>query len=166
MITRGIRLGVLGGALLALAGCGGAFKEDFKDDFKDPDPVVKDSDVVERDILPLNAAEIRAYLTDTTLSHQGETRRWHVYLGKDGTLSGLSVTNKGGKERARGLWEVTPEGEICRQWLNDWGGGENGCAKVYQYGKEYVFEPVDASAPGEKAELRRTRRAGDPFKIR
>ena len=153
------RIMVLGFALLALAACA----DGYKDEFKDPNPVAKDTDVVDRGIPSLSAAEIKVYLSNSTLSHQGNKRKWHIYLGDDGTLRGLSETEDGGKERARGTWKATPEGLICRQWDNDWGGGQNGCAKVYQYGNEYVFAATDATKSGQK-EFRRTREPGDPYR--
>lgn len=152
---------ILAAGALALAAC----QDGYEDEFKETNPVAKDSDVVDRGIAPLNAAQIRAYLSNSTLSHQGEKRIWHIYLDPDGRLWGLSETEDGGKERARGSWEVKPSGLICRQWDSDWGGGKSGCAEVYQYGNEYVFAAA-GSADGGQKEFRRTREPGDPYKIR
>ena len=140
------------GALIAAAGVVGCGPLGV-----DPEPLPTDADVVERSAPPLTAAEIRLFLRETTLTHQGETRRWHVYLREDGTMSGLAVgLEDETRERSNGTWRVTDEGLFCRQWESDWGGGRSGCAEVFRFGKDYVFLPPDA---GPDAEGHRRRRA-------
>ncbi|MEM6488710.1 MAG: hypothetical protein AAF677_10675 [Pseudomonadota bacterium] len=119
-------------------------------------------DVVDRPIAPLTAAEVTLFLGDSTLSHRGEERTWHVYFGKDGGLYGLSTTEAGGSERARGRWSVEDDGRLCRDWTNDWGARLNGCAEVYRFGRTYVFV-----ADGQEIEqgLRRERSPGDSQRI-
>ena len=115
-------------------------------------------DLVDRGIKPLSEAQVRVFLSDSTLSHAGEDRIWHVYLAKDGMLYGLSETPDGGEERARGSWFVQPDGQICRQWNGDWSGGTQGCAQVYRFGSQYSFVPD--GTPLEEA-IRRTRTPGN-----
>ncbi|MEM8792961.1 MAG: hypothetical protein AAGE80_15180 [Pseudomonadota bacterium] len=97
-------------------------------------------DLVDRGVPPLTAKEIEIFLRDSTLMHEGEKRVWVVYISETGELRGLS-TDKAtqGIERAKGSWEIRPDGHICREWDTDWGGGTRGCAKVYRYGKNYLF---------------------------
>jgi hypothetical protein len=128
-----------------------------------PEAMSGGADLVERDIPPLTAAEVRAFLGDATLMHEGDQRIWHVYLREDGALLGHSeVKETGGVERARGSWEVRPDGRICRQWQGDWAGGRTGCAHVYRYGRDYVLVPEGAA---REDGLRRTRLAGNPLSL-
>jgi hypothetical protein len=131
----------------------------------DPDPVETDADIVEREIPPLTAAEIEIYLRNSTLQHAGEARSWSVYLDPTGVMHGLSVEKEAdargrGQERARGTWEVLPEGLFCRRWQNDWAGGDLGCAQVYKRGDSDLFV---SEVAGERREIRRTRRPGNPL---
>jgi len=140
---------------LALAGCDTTR-------VGDPEPVTQGSDLVDRGTPPMTAAEVRIYLSDSTLEHEGDTRIWHVYLGADGVLRGTSTDKEtGGIERARGTWEVTPAGQICRQWENDWAAGLAGCATVYRFRQEYLFVPVTEGVE----EFRRTRLPGNPMNL-
>ncbi|MEL6196682.1 MAG: hypothetical protein AAFT19_02440, partial [Pseudomonadota bacterium] len=104
----------------------------------------------------------RVFLSDSTLSHQGERRTWHSYLATDGLLYGLSITPEGGEERARGTWSVQEDGQLCRTWDGDWGGGNEGCAFVYRFGNQYAF-----AEEGESLEtaIRRDRSPGNPVNI-
>ncbi|MEL6769043.1 MAG: hypothetical protein AAFP17_17830 [Pseudomonadota bacterium] len=112
--------------------------------------------ITETTRLALSGTEIEIYLRDSTLSHRSEDLRWHVYVGADGSLTGLARARDGSQvQRARGRWEVSPEGLLCRQWEGDWGGGLSGCATVFQYGNEYAFVPQGAD-PEEQIRRRRT----------
>jgi len=125
------------------------------------DPLSRDSDIVERGAPPLTAAEVRAYLRDTTLSFEGEERVWHAYLREDGSMTGISIGKKDrSSERANGTWEVRPDGLFCRRWDNDWSRGATGCAEVYRYGREYLFVHK-SGGQGEQTEYRRTRAPGN-----
>ncbi|MDT8345521.1 MAG: hypothetical protein RQ752_13945 [Thermohalobaculum sp.] len=124
-------------------------------------------DIVDRGALPLTAAEIRIYLADATLSHAGARRVWHVYLGADGTLTGLALADDGGSERNRGAWSVREDGGsglICRQWQQDWAEGASGCATVYRFGADFVFVP-EGSGQTPADDIRRTRSPGDRYKV-
>jgi len=124
------------------------------------DRPAESADLVDRDIPPLNAAEVRVFLRGSTLVHEGDDRVWHVYLEESGRLSGQSrVKETDGVERAIGTWEVRPDGMICRQWTGDWAGGDHGCAKVFRYGQDYVFVGEDGT------EARRTRVPGNPLSL-
>lgn len=124
--------------------------------------LVKGADLVDRDIKPLNATEVRVFLEDSTLSYQGELREWFAYLARDGVLYGLSKTAEGGEERARGTWIVQEDGQICRTWEGDWSGGDEGCAFVYRFGSQYVFAPEGTPLEGA---IRRDRTPGDSARI-
>ena len=131
----------------------------------DSEPLTKGADLVDRGTAPLTAAEVEIFLRDSTLRHQGEKRIWHVYLAEDGRLVGHSRDPETeAVERARGTWEVKPDGQICRQWAGDWGGGTSGCAKVYRYGDDYVFA-VESAEGGKTEEIRRTRLPGNPLSL-
>ena len=156
---------VLGALALAASLAAGCQSSDLTPE--DARVVETGKDIVDRGTRPLNAAEIRAYLADATLSHVGSDRIWHVYLGRNGDMAGLSTSRDGAVERNRGTWEVRAEGEagtVCRQWRNDWGGGRSGCATVYQYGNDFVFVPVGSNEP-RGADIRRTRSPGDGYKV-
>jgi len=153
--VAGWRIAALALAALGLAGCS---------EIGEPEPVAEGTDIVDRGVSALTAAEVEIYLRNSTLSHAGETRDWHVYLAEDGTLRGVGLGREDrSRETARGVWRVTPDGLICRQWDGDWGGGLAGCARVYRYGDEYVF--VADGAEGEAQEVRRTRRPGNVQKL-
>lgn len=130
---------------------------------KDPDPISESADIVDRGVPPLTGAEIAAYFKNSTLVHRGETRLWEVYLDEDGAMRGRSTVLKqeGGRETAFGSWEATDDGLFCRQWSNDWAGGERHCAEVFQRGNDYLFVERGGSPDGE-LETKRTRRAGNP----
>ena len=66
----------------------------------------------------------------------------------------------GGQERPGGQGEVTGDGQFCRRWENDWGGGDTGCAEVYKYGNTYLFRSL---SPVAGIEVIRTRRPGNPL---
>ena len=113
-----------------------------------PNEFAKRPDLVtrEEDELPsLSAAEVRIFLSDSTLSHQGESRRWHVYLREDGSMTGISTALKTRDryEQRHGRWFVLEDGQICREWDSDWGGGEIGCANVTREGSVYTFVSTD-----------------------
>ena len=149
-------------AALALAACA-------SDSVEDPNPVATDSDIVSRGADPLTAAEIRLYLRDSTLTHVGETRDWHVYLSPDGQLSGVGIgRDDEGRLRSRGTWTAVSDGAdglICRRWDSDWGGGLEGCATVYKYGDDYVFVQRGGPEGEPPREIRRTRRPGNPERL-
>lgn len=145
-------------ALLAVAAC--------TDDVADPNPAVIDKDIVDQGTQALSAAEIRIFLRNSTLTHQGETRDWHVYLSEDGRLGGVGISREDeSRVTARGEWTVVEPDVICRQWYNEWGGGREGCARVFKYGDEYVFIERGTPEGEEPDELRRLRRPGNPEKI-
>ena len=153
-VCQSVSLALAG--LVLLAGCNkDAFTSASLEEQK-----VESADVVERGVPPLTEAEIRIYLGGSTLTHQGETRTWYVYLSKDGRLEGFSETEDKATERARGTWRVTSEGQICRQWDNDWGGGTDGCAEVYRFGDEYAFVTPGQDPEGDDVQRRR-RSAGN-----
>lgn len=113
--------------------------------------------------MELNPTEIEIFLRDSTLSHQSDDIRWHVYLGPDGTLTGMARgRDRRQIQRARGRWEVTPEGLLCRQWEGAWGGGTSGCARVFQEGSDFVFVPQGAEFDDQ---IRRRRSPGDAENI-
>lgn len=150
---------VLAAAALLLAG---SVATGCSDGIEDPNPAATGADIVARGTDPLTAAEIRIYLRDSTLTHTGETRDWHVYLAPEGALFGLGVNREDRSEvRATGRWTVVEDGLLCREWDNDWGGGIAGCARVYRYGEDYVFVARSAAEGEEPREIRRTRRAGN-----
>lgn len=162
MVTGTHRTGAVILTAALLAACASA------DLTPDDEKVVTSGDVVDRGTLPLTAAEIEIYLTDSTLSHVGAERLWHVYVGRNGELVGQSRTKDGAVERNRGQWSIRgggPSGaSICRQWEMDWGGGESGCATVYRFGTEFVFVPEGASGSSGD-DIRRTRTPGDTYNI-
>jgi hypothetical protein len=128
-------------------------------------PVAQGRDLVSRDVSPLTAAEVRAFLQNSTLVHKGSERIWYVYLREDGSLSGRSeIIDSGGIEDSFGTWEVFEDGRICRQWSGDWAGGGRGCAAVFRYGDEYLFVNADPG-DGEEREIRRTRLPGNPKRL-
>lgn len=145
--------GVVLGA--ALAACGSP-------SVTDPQPIATDKDVIAREFPPLGPAEVRIFLTNSTLRHAGKTRVWTVYLAADGSMSGLATAKdgKGGQERARGRWEVLEDGRFCRDWDGDWGEGDSGCALIYKEGETYRF--VAEGEDPRKGGLRRTRLPGNP----
>ncbi|MEM6355914.1 MAG: hypothetical protein AAF844_09535 [Pseudomonadota bacterium] len=107
----------------------------------------------------LNGTEIEIFLRDSTLSHRTDEIRWHVYLGRDGSLTGLARSRDGSQvQRARGRWQVSPQGLLCSEWDSNWGGGDSGCATVYQYGSDYAFVPQGADPD---TQVRRRRTPGD-----
>ncbi|MEM6680114.1 MAG: hypothetical protein AAF675_19810 [Pseudomonadota bacterium] len=112
---------------------------------------------------PLNSTQVELFLRDSTLSHRSDEVRWHVYVGADGSLTGVA-RDRANKtlNRTRGRWDVDAEGVLCRQWDSNWGGGETGCAQVYQRGDSYVFVPP-GSTPSQGIERRRS--PGDAFNI-
>ncbi|MEO1533398.1 MAG: hypothetical protein AAFU72_14610, partial [Pseudomonadota bacterium] len=58
----------------------------------------------------LSGTEVEIYLRNSTLSHKSEDLRWHVYVGADGSLTGLARARDGSQvQRARGRLEVSPE---------------------------------------------------------
>ena len=154
-MTNLLRLTIILG-VLGLAACdrrGG-------DDVGRPDPTPSAPDLVDRGIPPLTAAEIRIYLRDSTLVHEGSSRVWFTYFRDDGSVSGYSeVPDNGGVEQARGTWQTTDDNQICGLWENDWSGGEFRCAEVFKYGDDYVFAPPPGS---EGKEVRRRRIPGNP----
>lgn len=152
---RALLVMTLAGGLMACEGSTGVLTST-------EDGTVESVDLVDREIKPLNETQVRVFLSDSTLSHQGETRTWHAYLADDGVLYGLSVTPEGGEERARGTWLVQEDGQICRTWEGDWAGGMEGCAFVYRFGNQYAFAADGASL--EDA-IRRDRSPGNPVNI-
>lgn len=162
VVRRYLKFGAVLVAAMSLAACASA------DLTPEDERVVRGADVVDRSALPLTSAEISIYLTDSTLSHVGDDRVWHVYLGRGGMLVGLARSRDGAGERNRGQWSVREgdagAGVICRQWERDWGGGTQGCATVYRYGNEYVFIPEGAADRPEDG-IRRTRSPGDSEKV-
>jgi|SRR6056297_684792 len=148
---RGLRAHFLAAAALGLSACNGPVSP--------TEPVAAGGDVVSRPVPALSAAEVRLFLRDSTLSHRGEARIWHVYLGEDGSMIGFSrdLETKA-TERTTGRWFVLEDGQFCREWSNDWGGGAFDCAAVYRYQNDYAFVPAGS---GEETQLRRTRRPGN-----
>ncbi|MEL6210604.1 MAG: hypothetical protein AAFR44_10575 [Pseudomonadota bacterium] len=141
--------------VLALAGC----KIPTVVDSTEASGLPEGEPISETTRVALSGTEVEIYLRNSTLSHKSEDLRWHVYVGADGSLTGLARARDGSQvQRARGRWEVSPEGLLCRQWEGDWGGGRSGCATVYQYGSEYAFVPQGAD-PEEQ--IRRLRTPGD-----
>ncbi|MBK0400674.1 hypothetical protein H0I76_15860 [Limibaculum sp. M0105] len=161
-MTRYLKIGAAVLAAAMLAGC------TTSDLTPEEDRIVQSADVVSRGTPPLTAAEISIYLTDSTLSHVGEKRLWHVYIGPDGGLYGLAKSQDGATERNRGQWSVrdngTGGGLLCRQWERDWGSGMMGCATVYRFGNEYVFIPEGVVEKPEDG-IRRTRSPGDSQRV-
>ncbi|MEM6943218.1 MAG: hypothetical protein AAF416_07785 [Pseudomonadota bacterium] len=140
---------------LALAACDLPQVVDGTDDGSLPEGEA----ITESPRAALNPTEIEVFLRDSTLSHQSDELVWHVYLGRDGSLTGLARGEDGRQvQRARGRWEVTEDGFLCRQWDGSWGGGASGCAQVYQFGTDFVFV-----VPGATIEdgIRRRRTPGD-----
>ncbi|MEM9043089.1 MAG: hypothetical protein AAGC81_00220 [Pseudomonadota bacterium] len=121
-------------------------------------------DLVDRGVPALTAKEIEIFLRDSTLMHEGETRVWVVYVGETGELRGLSTDKETqGIEKAKGSWEIRPDGHMCREWDTDWGGGTRGCAKVYRYGKNYLFVAEGETVEQQEGrEILRLRFPGNP----
>lgn len=81
----------------------------------------------------LSASEIESLLSGNTLS--GRTERgadFHVYHSANGQTSGqarLSYYDVGS-------WDVTDNGEYCRQWTN-WREGARDCFEVFRVGDNH-----------------------------
>lgn len=145
-------------AVLVLAGCDPTTVDK-------QDALPKGTDIVAREgPLPLSAEEVRIYLGDSTLSYESENRRWHIYLRKDGSMTGVATALKAREqyERVNGRWFVLESGQLCREWNGDWGGAEIDCAQVYREGNTYLF--VVNTADGV-VEHRRNRRGGNPEQL-
>lgn len=126
--------------------------------------ILQSNDITTEAIPPMTAAEVRIYLQNSTLQHEGDERVWHVFLTEDGRLIGHSqVKETGAVERATGAWEVLSDGQICRQWDSHWGGGDQGCGYVRRERDVYIFTGQDAD--GGEVSVRRTRLAGNPMNL-
>ncbi|MEO1458924.1 MAG: hypothetical protein AAFV49_15400 [Pseudomonadota bacterium] len=97
MVQRGIGTVLALAALTSLAGC---FESNIQP--KSEDGQQRGSDIVSRDIPPLTAAQIEIFLRNSTLSHRGNERVWHVFLQEGGALIGVGRVKGGGQERTRG----------------------------------------------------------------
>lgn len=113
------------------------------------------------EIPSLSASEARIFLSDSTLVHRDDDRRWTVYVDPLGELRGLSETTgaTAGTVRARGSWQVLSDGRVCVEWERGWDGRDSGCSFVRQEGSVYAFTPVEA--PNDTP-LRRLREPGNP----
>jgi hypothetical protein len=85
----------------------------------------------------MTAEEVAAAVTGNTLRVEGDTWIWHGYYRADGTAIGKATWN-GGEKVGNAVWEVTPEGQMCSQWDNDWVNGERACSAMYKDGDRYV----------------------------
>lgn len=98
---------------------------------------------------PLSAAELRNLLPGTTTT--GKTSfgaTYHAYRDLDGTLRGRS-----GGETDKGTWEITDNGQLCRQWTF-WDSGKRRCWIYFKKGDEYEYWYADKSRMGGKVRVR------------
>lgn len=138
---------------LAVAGC---TDPDFYDDAPPPN-----SGGLKLDEVPaLSSAEVRIYLSDSTLVHRDSDRTWTVYVDPTGELRGLSESRGAtpATVRARGRWEIMEDGRICRKWDGTWDTLDIGCAWVRQNGENYLFQPEGSA---DIAKLVRRREPGN-----
>ncbi|MGF1446058.1 MAG: hypothetical protein ACFBRM_07630 [Pikeienuella sp.] len=146
----------LAGLLLlgALAAC-----EDG--DFYDDAPPPNSGGLQIAEMPRLTAAQVRIFLSDSTLVHRDKERVWTVYVDPTGELRGLSETrsNEPGTVQGRGSWTVLGDGRVCREWQGVWDTQDTGCAFVRQQGDVYMFHPVED--PDGRA-LARRREPGNP----
>ena len=101
------------------------------------------------DSMPLTAAELRSLFPGTTST--GKTAsgfKFHSYRAPGGKLYGAS-----GGETDEGRWEITDEGQLCRQW-NLWDGREWRCWIFFKKGDEYEYWYADRSRMRGKVKIR------------
>ncbi|MEM7671342.1 MAG: hypothetical protein AAF317_19830, partial [Pseudomonadota bacterium] len=91
------------------------------------------------------AAETTELMTDSTFRIDGDGWIWHGFFADDGTMRGKTVWDDGDKSGA-GTWEVSADGMFCRDWDNDWGGGEYGCAALYREDDKITYVHRSGSA--------------------
>lgn len=100
--------------------------------------------MAEKGIEPMSADELKATFPGNTAYQKGDGWEWAGYYTTDGTIIGKSWWN-GGEKRATATYEITDDGHICRDWDNEWGGGEYGCTLFYRDGDNIVYDVVSGS---------------------
>lgn len=85
----------------------------------------------------LSAAEVIQLMSDATYRVSGAGFDFVGYNRIGGSMIGRTTAG-GSSETAGGVWSVNDEGLFCREWNNDWAGGEEGCFAIYNDGGQYV----------------------------
>lgn len=108
-------------------------------------------EMAEENVSLMTGAEIEQALKGNTLRRTGSTAgmewQWAGHYRPDGTMSARAWWNTG-ERVAEGRWSI--EGNrFCREWENNWGGGDQGCFRIYRQGDRLTMIKVSGSGDEE-----------------
>ena len=97
---------------------------------------------------PLTADVLRGLFPgNTATGGTALSDQWHVYHEPDGRMR---LRNPGG-HKDEGTWEITDDGQWCRQWKS---GGKKACFIYFQNGDELEYWYSDRSRMRGKFKIR------------